>query len=80
MLSCKSEFHTTNSFLFVFLKKKNTNSGKNIDLGNGDDEKKRFPFQVIICLSQEHRRSKRDRKVGDHEYSKMSFLNEHIYD
>ena len=54
--------------------------GKNIDLGNGDDEKKRFPFQVIICLSQEHRRSKRDRKVGDHEYSKMSFLNEHIYD
>ena len=59
---------------------------KNIDLGNGDGdgdgdgEKKRFLFQVIICLSQEHRRSKRDRKVGDHEYSKMSFLNEHIYD
>ena len=67
MLSCKSEFHTT---IVV----------RNIDLGNGDDEKKRFPFQVIICLSQEHRRSKRDRKVGDHEYSKMSFLNEHIYD
>ena len=68
--------------IVFFLRNKTPIVVKNIDLGNGDGdgEKKRFLFQVIICLSQEHRRSKRDRKVGDHEYSKMSFLNEHIYD
>ena len=32
--------------------------------------------QVIICLSQEHRRSKRDRKVGDDKYLRIHQTNE----